>query len=123
MAIGLLPGELYQGVGGRDAAPDDDGRSANDLSLDLAVPVLVRGLPGLQRGLVRNISDRGALVELSEAPPIGSEVEITLSGVHGSLDAPESLTLTGYVQHHLAWQHRRGALRAVRVRFATTSAY
>jgi Tfp pilus assembly protein PilZ len=91
------------------------------LSLEVAVPILVRGPDGLQRGLARNISEGGMLVEMSDLPSIGAEVEITITGVHGSIDSPEAVKLVGEVRHHLAWQHvvrgKRQTMRGIGVRF------
>lgn len=110
-------------------APASDRRSGRDrrkstrvrLSLEIAVPVLVQSDLGLQRGLARNLSEGGMLIELTELPPIGTRLEITFAGVKGSHDAPEPVVLRGEVRHQLAWQYGRGGpdqtLRGVGVRF------
>lgn len=91
-----------------------------DLSLTHAIPVSLRTHVGLLRGWGRNVSDGGMLVEAPVLPPIGSELEVTL---YPSWDAPEqpSMTLTGEVRHHMAWQYNQGAerrtLRAMGIRF------
>lgn len=111
-------------------APSDlqDGRRRSPrihLSLDLAVPVTVLADHGRWRGLVRNISEGGVLIEMSEPPAIGVQLEIAFEGVRNSLDAPEPVTLHGEVRHHLAWQYRRGdtqlQLRGVGIRFIDAS--
>jgi hypothetical protein len=71
------------------------------LSLDVAVPVVVRGPDGVQRGLARNISEGGMLVEMEELPALGQRLEVTFAGINGSC----SLTLFGEVRHHVGWQH------------------
>ena len=103
-------------------SPDDRRRSRRiDLTLELAVPVRVFCDAGELRGLARNISEGGMLIELPEAPSIGARVEISFGGVRGSADAPSDVTLVGEVRHHLAWQFNRdGAahtMRGVGVRF------
>jgi c-di-GMP-binding flagellar brake protein YcgR len=91
------------------------------LSLDIAVPVRVESDVGPQRGLARNFSEGGMLLEVGEPPPIGSRVRVTISGIRGSRDAPEEVTLEGEVRHHLAWQYTRSSgtttLRGIGVRF------
>lgn len=91
------------------------------LSLEITVPVRVESELGVERGLARNISEGGMLIELESAPPIASRVKITIAGIHGSLDAPDALTLDGEVRHHLAWQYTRPSgtksLRGVGIRF------
>jgi hypothetical protein len=91
------------------------------LSLEVAVPAMVRGPDGVTRGLVRNLSEGGLLLQLEELPPIGAVLEITLMGIHGSSDAPDSVTLKGEVRHHVGWQYKsegkRRTLRGVGVRF------
>lgn len=84
------------------------------LSLDVAVPVLVRGFNGLQRGLARNVSERGMFLEVREPPPIGTEIEVTFAGPA----LTDALVLCGEVRHHVAWQvggHR--GLKGVGIRF------
>lgn len=91
------------------------------LSLEIAVPVRVSG-PGFDgRGMARNISEGGMLVELSEAPPIGMRVSVSFEGIRGSADAPGPVELRGEVRHHMAWQYTaRGMafqLKGVGIRF------
>lgn len=85
------------------------------------MPVVVRGPDGVTRGMARNLSEGGMLLQLEELPPIGSRLEITLMGIHGSSDAPDSVTLKGEVRHHVCWQYKakdeRRTLRGVGVRF------
>ncbi len=102
---------------------EGDRRSSSrlSLSLEIAVPVRIESELGTQRGLARNISEGGMLIEVEEAPPIGSRVKVTISGIRGSLDAPDALTLDGEVRHHLAWQYTRPSgtksMRGVGIRF------
>ena len=112
-----------------EEAPKPERRSGRDrrrdrrvrLSLEIAVPVRVTG-PGMDfRGLARNLSEGGMLVELPDAPPIGTRVSVTFDGIRGSSDAPDSVELRGEVRHHMSWQYTaRGAshrLRGVGIRF------
>jgi c-di-GMP-binding flagellar brake protein YcgR len=91
------------------------------LSLDIALPVQVRGDNGFQRGLARNISEGGMLLEVGDAPPIGSMVEVTLAGPSGVAGGPDAVVLHGEVRHHMAWQysHHQGTktMRGVGIRF------
>jgi c-di-GMP-binding flagellar brake protein YcgR len=91
------------------------------LSLEVAVPVVVRSDEHIEAGLARNISEGGMLIQLKELPPIGTRVEVTISGIKGSKDAPDSVKLEGEVRHHVAWQYRsRGQaklMRGIGVRF------
>ncbi|MEQ8280464.1 MAG: PilZ domain-containing protein [Deltaproteobacteria bacterium] len=91
------------------------------LSLEIAVPVQVDTDLGPQRGLARNISEGGMLIEVEEAPPIGSRVRVTINGIRGSSDAPDAITLDGEVRHHLAWQYTRPSgtksMRGIGIRF------
>jgi hypothetical protein len=107
----------------KEARRNEERRSGKDrrkdrrvrLSLEVAVPILVRGPDGLQRGLARNISEGGMLIEMRELPPIGAELEVTISGEKGTQDAPTSVTLSGEVRHHVAWQHVvRGEMRTMK---------
>jgi len=92
--------------------PSADRRSGHDrrrdrrikLDLETAVPVVIRSGGLVQWGLARNISEGGMLIEIAEAPPIGSRVEVKIAGIQGSLDAPESVLLHGEVRHHVAWR-------------------
>lgn len=85
------------------------------------MPVTVRTHSLVEQGLARNLSEGGMLIQLRELPPIGERLEITIHGVQGSADAPESVTLEGEVRHHLAWQYQargqRKTMRGVGVRF------
>lgn len=96
-------------------------RSRIRLRLEIAVPVVLRGENGAQRGLARNISEGGMLVEVAEAPPIGSRVSVTLSGIDGATDSPDAVTLAGEVRHHVAWQYNQAedtqVMRGVGIRF------
>ncbi len=91
------------------------------LSLEITVPVVIRSDSGVQRGVARNISEGGVLVEVREPVGIGAWVEVSFQGIRGSRDAPESAVLTGEVRHHLAWQFcdRGGtqAMRGIGIRF------
>lgn len=91
------------------------------LSLDIAMPIHVRGENGFQRGLARNISEGGMLLEVADAPPIGSEVEVTLAGSSGFPDGPDAVVLRGEVRHHMAWQYSHHqetkTMRGVGIRF------
>jgi c-di-GMP-binding flagellar brake protein YcgR len=102
---------------GRDRRQDSRIR----LSLEVAVPVVVRTDEHIEAGLARNISEGGMLIQLKELPPIGSRVEVTISGVKGSTDAPDAVTLEGEIRHHVAWQYRAKGqvklMRGVGVRF------
>lgn len=101
----------------------DDRRSNQRVRLDLeiAVPVRVMTSGGEYRGMARNISEGGMLVELVIAPAIGSRVCVTFEGVQGSESAPDAVELHGEVRHHMAWQYNRDgesrSLRGVGIRF------
>ena len=66
-----------------------------NLSLEVAVPVRVDSDHGPQRGLARNFSEGGMLLEVRDPPPIGTRVRVTIAGIRGSADAPEEVTLEG----------------------------
>lgn len=89
--------------------------------MDIAVPVRVSTSTGEFRGMARNISEGGMLVELLMAPAIGSRVRIRFEGVHGSAAAPDSVELHGDVRHNMAWQYTRDgeskSMRGVGIRF------
>lgn len=102
-----------------DGSPPAERRSGRErrrgkrisLALDVAVPVVVRGPDGVERGLARNISEGGMLIEMKELPAIGAELEVTFSGLVGAA----SVTLIGEVRHHVSWQHMaRGTSRTMR---------
>ena len=61
------------------------------------------------------------LIEVTEAPPIGSRVEVTIAGVEGSADSPDAVVLTGDVRHHVAWQYThvrdKQTMRGIGIRF------
>lgn len=61
------------------------------------------------------------LIEVPEAPPIGTRVEISFGGIQGSAHSQGEVTLVGEVRHHLAWQFNRdgasSSMRGVGVRF------
>jgi hypothetical protein len=94
------------------------------LSLEVAVPVVVRTDELVEAGLARNISEGGMLIQLKELPSIGSRVEVTIGGIKGSTDAPEAATLEGEIRHHVAWQYRSKGqvklMRGVGIRFLET---
>src|SRR5262245_57703207 len=71
------------------------------LNLEAAGAVLVRGDEGLVRGMARNVSQGGMLVEMEELPGIGSHLEITFA----ALGNASAITLHGEVRHHVSWQH------------------
>lgn len=102
---------------GEPKNPDDRRRNRRvRLDLDIAVPVRVMTTGGEYRGMARNISEGGMLVELIMAPAIGSRVQITFEGVRGSTSAPDSVELHGEVRHHMAWQYNApdGSARSMR---------
>ncbi len=103
-------------------APAERRRSRRvPLQLEIAAPVLVRSDLSVQRGLARNISEGGMLIELAPLPAIGTRLDVSFAGISGSKDAPESVVLRGEVRHQLSWQYSTSAgkrvLRAVGVRF------
>ena len=104
------------------ARADSDRRCGNRMSLEvpLAVPVYVRSDLGAHRGVARNISEGGMLVELEETPPIGSQVEVTIGGI-GRLANEESFSWLAEVRHQVAWSFIGAAgrrhLRGVGLRF------
>ena len=95
------------------------------LSLDVATPVVLSGEGFQVRGLARNISEDGVLVEVPHAPPIGARVEVTFEAVPGSQQAGQSVALFGEVRHQVAWSFiQRGrprGLRGVGIRFLSGS--
>ena len=96
------------------------------LTLDGVTPVWLSGEGFRGRGLARNISEGGVLVQVDQPPPIGSRVEVTFEPVESSRQASESLTLRGEVRHQVAWTFtqdgERQTLRAVGIRFLETRA-
>ncbi len=68
------------------------------------------------------------LIELKEPPTLGSTLEIRISGIEGSIDAPEAAIVYGEVRHQMAWNFctkgevSRSALTAVGVRFVEAPA-
>lgn len=118
----LDPIELERPLPERQTIIDRDRRRQRRqrLALETAVPVLVRTQRGSQRGLVRNVSDGGMLVELPLAPGIGSLVEVCLSG-DGSEMAPGPVSLWAEVRHQINWNFREDkenrSLQAVGLRF------
>jgi hypothetical protein len=72
------------------------------LGLDFAVPVEVRMGTVVEKGLARNISEGGMLVQLDRVLPIGRRVEIHMVGRSGRV------TLRGEIRHQVAWQHSGG---------------
>ena len=59
--------------------------------------------------------------QMQNPPPMGTQVDITLTGVRGIGHDDDAFELTGEVRHHLAWNyHSKGikkAVTAVGVRF------
>lgn len=102
---------------------DKDRRHGRRLRLELEtiVPVIVRGPGFVQRGLARNVSEGGMLIEIERPPSIGSRIEIRVAGVKGSLDAPDAFTVFGEVRHQVFWtfagKARPERMNAVGVRF------
>ncbi len=72
------------------------------LGLDFAVPVTIQMGEQQEKGLARNISEGGMLVQLDRMLPIGRRVEVTFSGKSGAL------TLEAEIRHQVAWQHSGG---------------
>lgn len=67
------------------------------------------------------------LVELEEAPPIGSTVEVTIGGGYGrKTGSTETVTMTAEVRHQVAWSFigpaGQGRLRGVGLRFVSMAA-
>ena len=95
------------------------------LELPLAVPVHVRSVLGSHRGIARNISEGGMLIELEEAPPIGSSVEITIAGGYPLSRTTETFVLTAEVRHQVAWSFiapaGRKQLRGIGLRFVSAA--
>lgn len=91
------------------------------LDLELAVPVSVSTGSSEYRGVARNISEGGMLVELPIAPAIGARVKVRFAGVQGSAAAPDSVELSGEVRHHMAWQFNKdgatSSMRGIGIRF------
>ena len=108
------------------ALEDRRGGARVPLDVPLAVPVHIRSELGSHRGVARNISEDGMLVELEETPPIGSTVEITISGGYGLRNATETFTLTAEVRHQVAWSFiapaGRRQLRGIGLRFVSAYA-
>jgi hypothetical protein len=98
-------------------------RTASRLNLDFetAVPVLVRSPDRMHWGLARNISESGMLIQMQNPPPMGTRVDITLTGVRGSEHNEDNFELCGDVRHHLAWNYKskgqKRAITAIGVRF------
>ena len=98
-------------------------RSERRINLDFetAVPVLVRTEEQMYWGLARNISEHGMLIQMQSPPPMGTQVDVTLTGIRGIGHDDDAFELTGEVRHHLAWNyHAKGvkkAVTAVGVRF------
>jgi hypothetical protein len=72
------------------------------LGLDFAVPVTVRMGNVEEKGLARNISEGGMLVQVDRMLPIGRRIEVTFSGKSGVM------TLDAEIRHQVAWQHSGG---------------
>jgi hypothetical protein len=56
----------------------------------------------VEKGLARNISEGGMLVQVDRMLPIGRRVEVTFSGKTGQM------TLDAEIRHQVAWQHSGG---------------
>ena len=91
------------------------------LDLEIAVPVSVCTGTSEYRGVARNISEGGMLVELPIAPAIGCRVTIRFEGIRGSSASPGPVELSGEVRHHMAWAFTQGgaakSMRGVGIRF------
>lgn len=87
---------------------------------ELAARVELRSELGTQFAWVRNLSPRGVLLQVAQAPLLGSWVEVTFPGIERSLSAAHPLALEGYIQHALAWSVASGPYRLIAVRFATS---
>ena len=119
----LDPTELDRPLPERQTIIDRDRRRKRRVRLEFetAVPVLVRTQRGSQRGLVRNVSDEGMLIELPLAPGIGSIVEVCIGGQAGAEMTPEPVSLWAEVRHQINWNFReneeRRSLQAIGLRF------
>lgn len=91
------------------------------LSLDGMTPVWLCGDGFRRRGLARNISEGGILVQVEQPPPIGSRVEVTFEPLEISRQASEVLVVRGEVRHQVVWIFTQDGkprpLRAVGIRF------
>jgi hypothetical protein len=120
---GLDPTELDKPIHDRQTMIDRDRRRQRrvPVALETAVPVLVRTDHGTQRGLVRNISSGGALIEVPCPPGIGSTMEIFIQGIPGTVTAPENVAFWAEVRHQMHWnfteEKKKKKLHAVGVRF------
>ena len=70
----------------------------------LAVRVIVRSEVGVQFGVVRSLSDQGAVLELSVPPPLGTGISVAFQGLLDSKAAPEAYELEGTVRHAMLWR-------------------
>ncbi|MEM1023928.1 MAG: PilZ domain-containing protein [Myxococcota bacterium] len=84
----------------------------------LSFPVRLHTELGPMRGLARNLSEHGILIQASDLPPLGSRLEV---GIEGSRLEDGPFFLLGDVRHHLHLAHghvdRGRGWRAFGVRF------
>jgi len=84
----------------------------------LSFPVRLHTELGPMRGVARNLSEHGILIQATELPPLGSRLEVGIEGVRSE---DEAFFLLGDVRHHLHLAHgmrgRRAGWRAFGVRF------
>lgn len=105
-----------------DDEDDDDRRRGYriQLELDTAFPVRLQTDLGSMRGVARNISEGGMLVEAQALPPIGSRVQVHFEAPGGGHD--HRMELEGDVRHHLIWSFKaergREGLCAFGIRFS-----
>ncbi len=94
------------------------------LDLPVAVPVHLRSDMGSHRGVARNVSEGGMLVEVEETPPIGSVVEVTILAGYGLRPVEESYTFIAEVRHQVAWSFiakaGRARLKGIGLRFLSS---
>ena len=86
---------------------------------ELAVWVELRSDVGTQFAWLRNLSPRGALLQVAEGPGLGSWVEVTFPGVERSPTASQPMALEGYVQHTMGWAVNTGPYRVIAVRWGS----
>lgn len=84
---------------------------------ELATRVELRSDVGTQFAWVRNLSRRGVLLQVVEAPGLGSHVEVTFPAWERTLSASKPFVLSGHVQHALAWTVVSGPFRLIAVRW------
>jgi hypothetical protein len=98
----------------------DDRRICQRIQLDLATafPVRLETEVGPMRGMARNVSQGGMLVEARELPPIGTRVTVIFE-IPGK-DPTHRMELEGDVRHHVKWsvgRPDRGSFSGFGVRF------